>query len=542
MLRDGANWRAAALHGVPDALAYVLRRRVETRPNTGDPFEALTRGEQMVQFADIRESDVYRTNPIVRRAIDLGGGRSWIAVALRAERALLGAICVYRDEVRPFSEKEIALLQNFAAQAVVAMENARLIDQIRQRQAELRVTFDNMGDGVVMFDQDLRLAAWNRNFQALLDLPDAILAARPSYAEYLRILAERGEFGSEDIEGDLSRRLAETAQELRFERTRPDGRVIEVRRNAVPGGGFVLIYSDITERKEAEVRLRAARDTAEGALRRLRAAQANLIHTEKMASLGPLTAGIPHEIKNPLNFVNNFAGLSVELLDELKEAAAPAVAALGDERRGEIDELVATLSGNLEKIAEHGKRADGIVTSMLLHSRGGSGERRQVDLNALVDEALNLAYHGARARDQGFDIELQCDFDSTARPIELVPQDVTRVLLNLIGNGFYAASTKRQAAQNGKPAVLKVTTCDLGEAVEVRVRDNGAGIPPEIRDKLFQPFFTTKPTGEGTGLGLSMSWDIVIQQHGGMIEVDSRVGEFTEFTVRLPRSYVAAPN
>ncbi len=172
-----------------------------------------------------------------------------------------------------------------------------------------------------------------------------------------------------------------------------------MRRNAVPGGGFVLIYSDITERKEAEARLRATRDTAEGALRELRAAQANLIHAEKMASLGQLTAGIAHEIKNPLNFVNNFAGLSVELLDELKEAAAPAVASLGDDARADIDELVATLAGNLEKIAEHGRRADGIVTSMLLHSRGGSGERRQVDLNALVDEALNLAYHGARARD-----------------------------------------------------------------------------------------------------------------------------------------------
>jgi two-component system NtrC family sensor kinase len=253
-----------------------------------------------------------------------------------------------------------------------------------------------------------------------------------------------------------------------------------------------------------------------------------------------LTAGIAHEIKNPLNFVNNFAGLSVELLDELKETAAPAIQALGDDKRTEIDETMNMLTGNLEKIAEHGRRADGIVKGMLEHSRGSSGERRSVDLNALIEEALNLAYHGARAQDQSFNITLERDFTQGIAPIELAPQDITRVCLNMFGNGFYVA-TKRQK-EGGEPnfkPTLKVSTRDLGDAVEIRVRDNGIGIAPEIKDKLFQPFFTTKPTGEGTGLGLSISYDIVTQQHSGTITVDSRVGEFTEFTVRLPRAYRA---
>jgi signal transduction histidine kinase len=373
-------------------------------------------------------------------------------------------------------------------------------------------------------------------------LPDAFLAERPSYADYFRYLAERGEFGAVDVDAELRRYEQNVGRQWSSERTRPDGRVIEVRNNPVPGGGLVLIYSDITERKEAEAKLRAARDAAEATLRELRAAQANLIHAEKMASLGQLTAGIAHEIKNPLNFVNNFAGLSVELLEELKETQAPAIAGLAADERGDVDEIVAMLTGNLEKIAEHGRRADGIVKSMLEHSRGGSGERREVDLNGLVEEALNLAYHGARAQDQKFNITLERDFDRALAAIELAPQEMTRVFLNLFGNGFYAA-TKRQrdGAEPDFRPTLNVTTFDLGEAVEIRIRDNGTGIPPEIRDKLFQPFFTTKPTGEGTGLGLSISWDIVTQQHGGTIEVDSRVGEFTEFTIRLPHARQVTP-
>jgi two-component system, NtrC family, sensor kinase len=296
-----------------------------------------------------------------------------------------------------------------------------------------------------------------------------------------------------------------------------------------------LIYGDVTERKRAEAEIRAARDAAERALAELKTAQASLLHAQKMAALGQLTAGIAHEIKNPLNFVNNFADLSVELLDELKETAAAAAASLGDDRRAEIDEIVGMLTGNLSKIAQHGRRADGIVKSMLAHSRGGSGDRQTVDINGLIEEALNLAYHGARARDQNFNITLERELDRTLAPIEVVPQDVTRVFLNLFGNGFYAADKRRHEAGDGFRPVLKVTTKDLGEAVEIRVRDNGTGIPSESRDKLFQPFFTTKPTGEGTGLGLSISYDIITQQHSGTIEVESSFGEFTQFSIRLPR-------
>jgi signal transduction histidine kinase len=254
-----------------------------------------------------------------------------------------------------------------------------------------------------------------------------------------------------------------------------------------------------------------------------------------MAALGQLTAGIAHEIKNPLNFVNNFAGLSVELLDELKEASAKAVGALDADERAEMVETIGMLTSNLEKIAEHGRRADGIVKSMLQHSRGGSGDWQSSDLNALVEEALNLAYHGARAQDQSFNITMERDFDQHLAPIEIVPQDLMRMFLNLIGNGFYAANKQRSETDGTFRPVLKVTTRDFGDAIEIRVRDNGIGILPEHREKLFQPFFTTKPTGEGTGLGLSISFDIVTQQHGGTITVDSEVGEFTEFTVRLPR-------
>jgi signal transduction histidine kinase len=269
-------------------------------------------------------------------------------------------------------------------------------------------------------------------------------------------------------------------------------------------------------------------------LRDLQTAQDRLVQTQKLASLGQLTAGIAHEIKNPLNFVNNFSALSNELIDELSDALK--LVAFDDKKREELDELTHMLKGNLERVVQHGKRADSIVKNMLLHSREGSGEHRPVDVNALVEESLNLAYHGARAEKPDFNITLKRSFDPNAGEIEVFPQEITRVLLNLISNGFYAA-TKRKAQVDGDgyEPTLAAATKNLGDSVEIRIRDNGTGIPPEVKEKMFNPFFTTKPPGEGTGLGLSLSHDIVVKQHAGSIEVDTRPGEFTEFKVILPR-------
>jgi two-component system, NtrC family, sensor kinase len=226
----------------------------------------------------------------------------------------------------------------------------------------------------------------------------------------------------------------------------------------------------------------------------------------------------------------------------LRVLNSPGGTHLDGKLRAEIGEIADTLQGNLNKVVQHGKRADAIVKNMLLHSRQESGEHRLVEINALVEESLNLAYHGARAEKQGFNITLERSFDPTAGKVDLFPQEITRVLLNLISNGFYAA-TKREAETNGGDyePTLAVETKNLGSRVEISIRDNGTGITPEVREKLFNPFFTTKPAGEGTGLGLSISHDIIVMQHGGSIEVDTRPGEFTEFRIVSPRAAASAP-
>ena len=269
----------------------------------------------------------------------------------------------------------------------------------------------------------------------------------------------------------------------------------------------------------------------------LQKTQSRLVQSEKLASLGQLTAGIAHEIKNPLNFVNNFASLSKELVDELTEMLQ--VADLDPKIRAEADEIAELLKNNLDKVVQHGKRADSIVKNMLLHSRTGSGEHRPVDINALVEESLNLAYHGARAAKPSFNVTLVRDFDPEAGLADIYPQEITRVLLNLMSNGFYATEKRIDGAEPGYAPTLAVSTRDRGDTVEIRVRDNGTGIPDGVKAKMFDPFFTTKPAGEGTGLGLSLSHDIVAKQHGGTLDVATEPGQFTEFTITLPRGGAA---
>ena len=308
--------------------------------------------------------------------------------------------------------------------------------------------------------------------------------------------------------------------------------------------------------------LKAAYHELDAAHTNLKATQQQLVTQEKLASLGQLTAGIAHEIKNPLNFVNNFAALSIDLAKELREEVAKIedgelkiddggsrnvdrerLAKIEDggskivdgERLASIKEILETLEQNAEKINHHGKRADNIVKSMMQHARGSSGQRELADINHLLDEAVNLTYHGMRANDASFNITIEKEYDESISKLEVVPQDISRVFLNIINNACYAANQKKKDNFDGFSPMLSVTTKNLGEKIEVRIRDNGNGIPLDKREKIFNPFFTTKPTGQGTGLGLSISHDIIVQQHRGEIAVETEEGKFTEFVVRLPK-------
>ncbi|MCB0462691.1 MAG: ATP-binding protein [Flavobacteriaceae bacterium] len=288
----------------------------------------------------------------------------------------------------------------------------------------------------------------------------------------------------------------------------------------------ILLEETIEELEQKRKAIEDSNDALQKSLQELKAAQKQLIQSEKMASLGELTAGIAHEIQNPLNFVNNFSEVSKELLEEMLEEL----------QNGDMEEVQAIAQDviqNLEKIAHHGKRADGIVKGMLQHSRSSSGAKENTNINILVDEYLRLAYHGLRAKDKSFNAALDTHFDDSIKTINIVPQDIGRVVLNLITNAFYACNEKKKLHINGYEPIVSVKTKKQKDNISISVKDNGNGIPQKVLDKIFQPFFTTKPTGQGTGLGLSLSYDI-IKAHGGTIDVTTKENEGTEFIISLP--------
>ena len=583
-LYANGQFRAVARHNVSRAIVDARQGEPAIPAGLHSPLTRVAATKQLVHIPDLTEDVAYKQgDPAAVRMVETQGARTFIIVPMLKENELIGTIGIYRQEVRPFTNKQIELVKSFAAQAVIAIENTRLLNELRQSLEQQTATADVLR---VISSSPGELEPV---FQSMLENATRICEAQFANmalvdGEGMRIAAIHGaqggfaEFRSRDSKvsphGPLYRLLetksmisvADLAAEARYARSpvvtlagartfigvpmfmeeKLVGAIAVYRREVRP---FTDKQIELLKNFAAQAviaientrllnELRQRTTDLSKSLEDLRTAQDRLVQTEKLASLGQLTAGIAHEIKNPLNFVNNFSSVSVELIDELREELAGAH--LDNKRRTAINEIADTLQSNLDKVVQHGKRADAIVKNMLLHSRQGSGEHRPVDLNALVEESLNLAYHGARAEKQGFNITLERSFDPAAGEADLFPQEITRVLLNLISNGFYAA-TKRKAETNGGDyePTLAAATKNLGDRVEIRIRDNGTGISPEVKAKLFNPFFTTKPAGEGTGLGLSISHDIIVKQHGGSIEVDTKPGEFTEFRIVLPRTGMA---
>jgi len=581
-LKDGDSLVFGAHHGpLPVNLASV--------PVT----ETSTAGAAVIARKPIHVHDLLSTDgdrfPGAQELARVHGERTILSVPLLREGEGIGAIILRRAEVHPFSDRQIALLQTFADQAVIAIQNVKLFDEVQARTRELteslqqqtatadvlkvisRSTFDLKTVLQTLVESAARLC--DADTSQITRQKDGVFFRAETYGfseEFIKytttipVAPDRGSaIGRALLEGKAAHVpdvLADPEYTFIEARQFADYRAVlavPLLREGAPIGVIVMTrkeprpftekhielattFADQAAIAIGNVQLFDAVQTRTKELARsledLRAAQDRLIQTEKLASLGQLTAGIAHEIKNPLNFVNNFSALSVELTDELSAVLKQTM--LADRIRAEVDELTGTLKDNLGKVVQHGKRADSIVKNMLLHSREGSGEHRQADVNALVDESLNLAYHGARAEKPHFNVTLERDFDPAAGSADVFPQEITRVLLNLISNGFYAVTKRKvENAADFEPTV-RATTLSRGDHVEIRIRDNGTGIPEHVREKMFNPFFTTKPAGEGTGLGLSMSHDIVVKQHGGSIEVATEPGAFTEFRIVLPRASI----
>ncbi|MDB5603165.1 MAG: two-component sensor histidine kinase [Bradyrhizobium sp.] len=546
--------------------------------------EQIRKGE-IVHIPDIEIE--WAALPSLREVARLRGFRSLFLVPLLRDRAPIGMIIVARMEPGTFAAHHVQLLHTFADQAVIAIENVRLFKEVQTRTQDLgeSLRFQTATSDVlkvissspdslqpvldVIVDTSRHLCGTETSTIFLLKDERFHIAAAsgtmPEYLEFLRAnpiaLDQKGSATSRSARQKRTVHIPDIGADPEFGQG-PMGvgqrralLSVPLMREGAAIGVITMRQSHLTPFTERQIEIvqtfadqaviaisnvRLFEEVQERtkellqSLDELRTAQDRLVQTEKLASLGQLTAGIAHEIKNPLNFVNNFAALSAELTDELNEALKSAT--LGDKIQEEVDELTGMLKDNLEKIVQHGKRADSIVKNMLLHSREGSGDHRPADINALVDESLNLAYHGARAENPQFNVTLQRNFDPRAGTIEVFPQEITRVFLNLISNGFYAVTKHKLENGTGFEPVISATTKDRGDHVEIRIRDNGTGIPPEVKEKMFNPFFTTKPAGQGTGLGLSMSHDIIVKQHGGTIDVDTEPGSFTEFRIVLPRT------